>query len=275
LSLSASEFYKLFMHFPYLFGDLVNDSLEKKWKGITTLIEITKIVFSKKLEIFHIEKLREFIKLHLEILTEEYKVNLIRKHHILTHYPSILLAMGPLYFYSSMRYESKHSFFKQKAIRSKNFKNICKLLSTYHQHRFASLLNKNKNIFDFKTKHGKLRAPTKEQTKNARSYGISLNFNVVKFYVYGYMYRQDLFIIDSSVFKQIDLIIFDENDTVKVLCTNYETSYDTFHSSYKVKKTLEKSIVVLRSLKNKESFEQAISKKDNEIYIVSKSVIHI
>lgn len=59
--------------------------------------------------------------------------NLKPKHHYMLHYTSLILSLGPLIRLWSLRFESKHSYFKRTVRRTQNFKNVCKTLSHNHQ----------------------------------------------------------------------------------------------------------------------------------------------
>jgi hypothetical protein len=275
-SFSASEFHCLLIYFPFIFGDLISVELEKKWEGVTTLIELTKISFSIKIKTFHVNALKLFISKHLSIMVDEFGINLIPKHHLLTHYSMILAKMGPLYFFSNMRYESFHSKFKRKALRKKNFTNICKSLSTDHQHDLVFQLQNN--IEGFKTKIGKISKISKNEElklKLARKYNLISEFKVVSYYKKGFMYKTNRFIEKKSVFKEINYVII-QNGSVKLLCRNYKTiKYDNFHCSFNVTRTNKLSVVVLDKLNVKTTYGSVISKKDQKMYILSKVLNNI
>lgn len=58
---------------------------------------------------------------------------LLPKHHYLEHYPALILRFGPLVSFWTLRFESKHSYFKQVAKHTNCFKNITLFLATKHQ----------------------------------------------------------------------------------------------------------------------------------------------
>ena len=79
---------------------------------------------------------------YLKLLIEEYldqrkklfpHVNLKPKHHYLVHYPSLILKFGPLIRLWTLRFESKHTYFKRCARMLGNFKNICHTFAERHQ----------------------------------------------------------------------------------------------------------------------------------------------
>ena len=52
------------------------------------------------------------------------EVNLRAKHHYLAHYPDLILEFGPLVRVWTLRFESKHSYFKRCLRQSQNYKNV-------------------------------------------------------------------------------------------------------------------------------------------------------
>ena len=61
-------------------------------------------------------------------------VSLRPKHHYLLHYPWLIDQFGPLIYVWTMRFESKHRFFKRTAKACNNYKNLQKSLSERHQY---------------------------------------------------------------------------------------------------------------------------------------------
>lgn len=79
---------------------------------------------------------------YLNVLTEEYIQSRVErfpqhplkpKHHYLCHYPELILRFGPLIHLWMLRFESKHTFFKQCARNLHNFRNLCATLAERHQ----------------------------------------------------------------------------------------------------------------------------------------------
>lgn len=60
-------------------------------------------------------------------------MKLLPKHHYLEHYPHLIRMFGPLVALWTMRFEAKHSFFKQVVRHTNCFKNIPLSLATKHQ----------------------------------------------------------------------------------------------------------------------------------------------
>ena len=72
---------------------------------------------------------------------------MIAKIHFTTEYSGIIGANGPSTHFWCMRYEAKHLYFKQLAIRSFNFKNPAITLAKRHQLRQCLILS-NKNYYN-------------------------------------------------------------------------------------------------------------------------------
>lgn len=58
---------------------------------------------------------------------------LLPKHHFLEHYPEMIKCFGPLVSLWTMRFEAKHSFFKQVVRHIHNFRNVTFTLANKHQ----------------------------------------------------------------------------------------------------------------------------------------------
>ena len=67
------------------------------------------------------------------------------KFHFLIHYPTIIRKFGPIIHLWTLRFEAKHSYFKELIHQSKNIKNICFTLAKRHQlfqcYHYTSLFN--------------------------------------------------------------------------------------------------------------------------------------
>ncbi|XP_061747842.1 uncharacterized protein LOC133549871 [Nerophis ophidion] len=97
------------------------------------LLEIVKILFSPIIALATLPRLKLLIEQHLRHFKQLFPdLNIIPKQHYLLHLPSQIKALGPTVGHMCMRFESKHCFFKQWAIKS-SFKNICKSLVKHNQ----------------------------------------------------------------------------------------------------------------------------------------------
>ena len=71
------------------------------------------------------------------------EVRLRPKHHYLCHYAYLTVVYGPLSKVSTLRFESKHQYFKRTVRNCQNFINLTKTLTEKHQMFQALLLEQN------------------------------------------------------------------------------------------------------------------------------------
>lgn len=105
-------------------------------KTIMLLIlrEISIILFSVKISIGQIAYLNTLISEYIEMRKTLFPdVPLRWKHHYLTHYPYLITKFGPLKHFWTLRFESKHQYFKTILKRTPNLKNVLHTLSEKHQ----------------------------------------------------------------------------------------------------------------------------------------------
>lgn len=130
--LSASHMWTLIQIFPVMFGDLLKDN--KKYKHFTELIEIFRLLQADKFdeeEIINIETKIENYLIEFKVLYLNEKITY--KFHVMIHYGRAIRLFGPPKFYSTMRFESKHSYFKSVQDATHNHVNVTKSLSHRHQ----------------------------------------------------------------------------------------------------------------------------------------------
>ncbi|CAI5695158.1 unnamed protein product [Oreochromis niloticus] len=100
---------------------------------LRNMLEIIKILFSPIIAVSTLSRLKLLIEVHLKHFKQLFPdENIIPKHHYLLHLPSQIKALCPTVRHMCMRFESKHCFFKQWALKS-SFKNICKSLVKHNQ----------------------------------------------------------------------------------------------------------------------------------------------
>jgi len=75
-------------------------------------------------------KITKYLNEYKELYPNE---NMNPKQHFLIHYPSAILLYGPPKFYSTMRFESKHSYFKNVHHATHNHINLLYSLAARHQ----------------------------------------------------------------------------------------------------------------------------------------------
>lgn len=113
------------------------------WKLFICLLEIVQICSAHQItfnQINYLQYSSQFYVVELKNLFHNY--NLRPKHHYLLHYPDLIREFGPLVKLSTLRFESKHQFFKVIAKAVNNFNNILHTLTMRHQHFQSSLFDK-------------------------------------------------------------------------------------------------------------------------------------
>ncbi|XP_064464354.1 uncharacterized protein LOC135375612 [Ornithodoros turicata] len=130
---TASQKWCLFRLLPQMIGHLVPEG-NPAWAGYLQYRHIVDIILAGKVpkdSTTYLEvEIEAFLKKFMEVFPDK---KLIPKMHFLVHYPRFMRMYGPPRMFWSMRFESKHSYFKNIATKSKSFVNICKTMSNRGQ----------------------------------------------------------------------------------------------------------------------------------------------
>lgn len=119
---------------PLYVGTKVVDVTDSIWQLVVLLANIVDLLMAPKITPAQVA--------HLKVLTEDYitsrsalfPLHKIRpKHHYMLHYSELIQQFGPLSHVWTLKFESKHQYFKQCTRSTRNFKNITKTLSERHQ----------------------------------------------------------------------------------------------------------------------------------------------
>lgn len=129
--MSASEILFFVRYFGILVGDKVHPETQV-WQLYLKLREIVDIITSPKITMSKIKKLEDLIKVHHDLF-KEFFGDLKAKFHIMIHYLRILIQNGPLIYFWSMRFESKHREFKKVFVSTSCKINILKTIDIRHQ----------------------------------------------------------------------------------------------------------------------------------------------
>lgn len=110
------------------FGDkIVNPSENETCQLVLQLREKVELVCAQAVSTGQIAYLQVLIDEYLHTRWQSfYNHPLKPKHHYISHYPDLMFHFGPLIRLWTLRFESKHSYFKQCARKSHNFKNLCR-----------------------------------------------------------------------------------------------------------------------------------------------------
>lgn len=104
-----------------------------------------KIVLAPKITHSNLGDLERTIKEHHELLMITYSVSLTPKEHLITYYPMIIKNVGPPREYWTMRFESKHAFFKDLARKLRNYNDLTFTMAVRHQ-IYMLCLSEHRNI---------------------------------------------------------------------------------------------------------------------------------
>lgn len=130
LKQSAGQMLVLLKILPFLMDKIGENHYTQMLRN---MLEIIKILFSPIIAVSTLSRLKLLIEQHLKHFKQLFPdENIIPKQHYLLHLPSQIKALGPTVRHMCMRFESKHCFFKQWALKS-SFKNICKSLVKHNQ----------------------------------------------------------------------------------------------------------------------------------------------
>lgn len=119
---------------PVLIADKIQNAEDDVWQLTLQLKDIVDMICAQKISVAQVAYLDVIIQEYLESRKLLFPDSPLKpKHHYLRHYPALILKFGPLIRLWTMRFESKHGYFKRCARHLKNFKNICRTLSERHQ----------------------------------------------------------------------------------------------------------------------------------------------
>nr|XP_054599134.1 uncharacterized protein LOC107389155 isoform X1 [Nothobranchius furzeri]XP_054599135.1 uncharacterized protein LOC107389155 isoform X1 [Nothobranchius furzeri] len=134
---NAHENWSLLRFLPLLLGQSVPCE-EPAWQVLLDLKDIVEIIVcpvQTEESVAYLDfKISEHRVKFQEVFTD---CELKPKHHFLEHYPHLIRQYGPLVALWTMRFESKHSFFKRVARNVRCFKNVLLTLAEKHQLQMA------------------------------------------------------------------------------------------------------------------------------------------
>lgn len=122
---------------PLMIGDLIKDKQDDRWTLLLQLKQICEFLYAPQISYTQVAYLKVLIQEYLLAVKGLYPSFLTWKHHYLAHYPDLIDIFGPLTKMFSLRFESKHMFFKRVAKFCSCFKNITKTLAEKHMLKFA------------------------------------------------------------------------------------------------------------------------------------------
>jgi len=119
---------------PLLIYDRVRDKDSSVWNLFLLLRQIVELICAPAVSLNQVALLKEFVSEYLycrvNVFPDE---RTTPKHHFLAHYPGLICQFDPLIRVWTLRFESKHGYFKNCVRKLKNFKNVCCTLADRHQ----------------------------------------------------------------------------------------------------------------------------------------------
>lgn len=113
--------------------DKVKEPTDNVWQLTLQLKDIVQLICAQKNPLPEVVYLDVLIQEYLACRFSLFPGHRLKPKHHLWHYPALILKCGPLIRLWTMRFDSKHSYFKRCARNLKNFKNLCFTLSERHQ----------------------------------------------------------------------------------------------------------------------------------------------
>lgn len=114
------------------FGQNKNPLENDVWQLCLKLREVVELICAPKIHENQVTYLQ--IEAYFEMRMKNFPGNSLQpKHHYLVHYPELVLHFGPHIRLWTLRFESKHGYFKQCARKLHNFLNLCNTLAERHQ----------------------------------------------------------------------------------------------------------------------------------------------
>lgn len=231
---------------PVLIGDKVQSPEDEVWQLILQLKDIVDLICAQRISVSQVA--------YLDIIIQEYlesrkclfpECTLKPKHHYLRHYPALILKFGPLIRLWTMRFESKHSYFKRCARHLKNFKNICLTLAERHQmfQAYVSVgpgSSQPLHVKDSCTFYANLYSETIKQAVS--EFGFSENNTSVSTDIQykGTMYKKGQFLVsknDETVeFGELLIILIKNDAEVYFVMDIHKADYHPEYHLYSVKK---------------------------------------
>ena len=130
----AIQNYHFIVFMPLLIGLHIDDKENEVWQMLHLLHQLVLYIMAPKIsrnDCTHLNLItREYLEFRQKLFPDK---TMKPKHHYIAHYADLILKFGPLRNVWTMRFESKHSYFKRSMRSAKNFINISSTLSEKHQ----------------------------------------------------------------------------------------------------------------------------------------------
>lgn len=148
INCKAAFCWNLIQVLPVVLLDTSKDKIDSPlYKMCMVLKEMVDLITAQAISESQIAYLSVVISEYLHLRVSSFcSIRLRPKHHFITHYPYLIRQFGPLIRFWTMRFESKHSFFKNIIRHTRNFKNVEKTCTERHQY-LQSLISVSSSRF--------------------------------------------------------------------------------------------------------------------------------
>ena len=250
ISGAACQVWQFLRLFPILILDKVKDFNDDVWYLVLLLTEITEIICAPEIHKTFLPYLQAIINEYLSLRKFVFpNIKLRPKHHYMHHYPDLIMKFGPPIKVWSLRFETKHTFFKRAIRALHNFTNITKSLSVKHE-LFQSYLRVGADLrFDVKMeKSGPFQIhiyceEIKEALKEASLPSTIQECNSV--FVKGTTFKKgNVMILSQSGYQfeirmgRICLFLHDDDDNIYIVFEVLETTFHRVLRCYELGKML-------------------------------------
>lgn len=233
---------------------------DRVWQQVIRLIEICQIASSYSI---HYNQLTHLDYLILEYLQERKNLfpnkKLLRKHHYLQHYSYYIREFGPLMGFTTLRFESKHQFFKNVVRSTRNFINVTLSLSRHHQMYQVSIQNSKKDPSIIPSTIFKLNSSHKTFID------LKCEFRTPCIIYHEIKYKENYFVVigrnnfGNILSLKIENIFFNEHFTVILLNgLVHILDFDSLNGSYKLQPTESYSHISISELVSPIPFSSCI-----------------
>jgi len=130
----AVQLWTLLRYLPFLIGVKILNTDDGVWRMIVLLRRVVELVCCPVVTNDIVSEMNDAIDDYITLRLQCFPDHKLRpKHHYIAHYPDLTLQCGPLIRLWTLRFESKHSYFKKVIRSAQNFKNVTYTMSNKHQ----------------------------------------------------------------------------------------------------------------------------------------------
>lgn len=147
LLMSASEMQCFANHFGLIVGDFIPKD-DPAWKFYLQILKFLDLIYLPSFSKSDLKTLSQAIATMNDMYKTQFNQTLKPKHHIITHYPTLINRYGPLYYISTIRFEAKHKVMKNYTKNTSCRINLSLSLARKIQYNFASRVLSRNGLYD-------------------------------------------------------------------------------------------------------------------------------